>query len=185
MKKLLSLTCMALIALGTQAQTAATITTDSPTLSTAPAAAPRYGYCSRQEIMESMPEYVKAVQQLKALRQKYEDEAYHNESEFRRQYTEYLNGQKDFPQAILLKRQRDLQQTMENSIAFREEADSLLRQAETDLFAPVRQRIDQVISAVAAERGYDYVVDTDLGAFVYLNPALSEDITAFVEQKLR
>lgn len=147
--------------------------------------AKRYGYCSRQQMLQGMPEYVKAALQLKNLREQYEKEAYYNESDFRRQYTEYLNGQKDFPQAILMKRQRDLQMAMEKGIEFREEADSLLQQAEIDLFAPVNSRLDEAIRAVAAERGYDYVIDTDLGSYIYLNPALSEDITPFVEQKLR
>lgn len=145
----------------------------------------RYGYCSRQQMLQGMPEYVKAALQLKNLREQYEKEAYYNESDFRRQYTEYLNGQKDFPQAILMKRQRDLQMAMEKGIEFREEADSLLQQAEIDLFAPVNSRLDEAIRAVAAERGYDYVIDMDLGSYIYLNPALSEDITPFVEQKLR
>lgn len=152
---------------------------------TVQAPAVRYGYCSRQSLLGLMPEYAKAMQQLKELREQYEKEALHNETEFRRQYTEYLSGQKDFPQAILLKRQRDLQQSMELGIAFRVEADSLLKQAETELMAPLRARVDAAISAVAAERGYDYVVDTDLGAYIYLNPALSEDITAYVEERLK
>lgn len=151
----------------------------------AQAATMRYGYCSRQSLLQTMPEYAKAMLQLKSLREQYEKEALRNETEFRRQYTEYLSGQKDFPQAILLKRQRDLQQSMEQGIAFRAEADSLLEQAEAELMAPLRSRVDAAIRAVATERGYDYVVDTDLGAYVYLNPALSEDITAYVEERLK
>lgn len=145
----------------------------------------RYGYCSRQQIMQAMPEYVKAQQQIKNLRDQYEKEAQYNEADFRRQFTEYLSGQKEFPQTILLKRQHDLQQAMEKGIAFREEAEALLKQAEADIMAPIRQRLDNAVSAVAAEKGYDYVVDTDLGAFIYLNPALSEDITPYVEAKLK
>lgn len=145
----------------------------------------RYGYCSCKSLLQTMPEYAKAMLQLKSLHEQYEKEALRNETEFRRQYTEYLSGQKDFPQAILLKRQRDLQQSMEQGIAFRAEADSLLEQAEAELMAPLRSRVDAAIRAVATERGYDYVVDTDLGAYIYLNPALSEDITAYVEERLK
>lgn len=163
----------------------ANVATSADPVVAAPASAIRYGYCSRQALLGLMPEYAKAMQQLKELHEQYEKEALHNETEFRRQYTEYLSGQKDFPQAILLKRQRDLQQSMEEGIAFRVEADSLLKQAEAELMAPLHSRVDAAIRAVAVERGYDYVVDTDLGAYVYLNPALSEDITAYVEERLK
>lgn len=147
--------------------------------------APRYGYCSHRQLLESMPEYVQAMAQLKALRAKYEQEASHNEEDFRRRFQEYLQGQKDFPEAILLKRQSDLERSMEEGLAFRAQADSLLQQAEIDLMRPLHARIDAAIRAVAIEHGYECVVNTDAGAFPFLNPALSEDITAFVSEKLR
>ena len=147
--------------------------------------APRYGYCSHKQLLESMPEYVQAIAQLKSLRGKYESEASHNEEDFRRRFQEYLQGQKEFPEAILLKRQADLERSMEEGLAFRAQADSLLQQAEIDLMRPLHARIDAAIRAVAIEHGYECVVNTDAGAFPFLNPALSEDITAFVSEKLR
>lgn len=145
----------------------------------------RYGYCSRLQLLQSMPEYTKAVQELTKLREQLEKEVYHNETEFRRQYSEYLNGQKDFPQAILLKRQRDLQAAMENGIAFRMQGDSLLHKAEEDIMAPLRNRVEEAIRSVGMERGLDYVIDIDKDVYVFLRPELSEDITAYVEEKLK
>lgn len=147
--------------------------------------APRYGYCSLDALVQSCPEYVKAQAELRKLREKYEQEAMFNETEFRRQYSEYLNGQKDFPQAILLKRQRDLQDLMEKGITFRLEADSLLKQAEVDMLQPIRSRVESAIRFVAIERGYEYVINTDLGAYLYLDATLSEDMTIYVEQQLQ
>lgn len=145
----------------------------------------RYGYCSCLQLLQSMPEYTKAVQELTKLREQLEKEVYHNETEFRRQYSEYLNGQKDFPQAILLKRQRDLQAAMENGIAFRMQGDSLLRKAEEDIMAPLRNRVEEAIRSVGMERGLDYVIDIDKDVYVFLRPELSEDITAYAEEKLK
>lgn len=167
------------------ATAAAGSTTDAAASATdAAAVRVRYGYCSRSQLVQQMPEYTKAVQELAKLREQLENEVYHNETEFRRQYMEYLSGQKDFPQPILLKRQRDLQAAMESGIAFREEGDSLLRKAEEDLMAPLRERVDAAICAVGAERELDYVVDVDRDAFVFLRPELSIDITPYVEEKL-
>lgn len=144
-----------------------------------------YGFCNRRAIIEAQPEYAVLVEQMETLKKQYEGEIEYNEADFRRQFQEYLYGQKEFPQTILLKRQRDLQLAMEKGIAFRAEVDSLLRQARTDLLRPIEAHVDAAINAVAAERGYDYVVDTENGAFLYLNPRLSEDITLYVEEKLR
>lgn len=144
-----------------------------------------YGFCNRRAIIEAQPEYAVVLEQMETLKKQYEGEIEYNEADFRRQFQEYLYGQKEFPQTILLKRQRDLQLAMEKGIAFRAEVDSLLRQARTDLLRPIEAHVDAAINAVAAERGYDYVVDTENGAFLYLNPRLSEDITLYVEEKLR
>lgn len=147
--------------------------------------APKYGYCSFSTILQRHPSYILALDQLKKLREQYEKEAQHNEIDFRRQFSEYLNGQKDFPQAILLKRQRDLQESMEKGLAFRAEADSLLAKAEEDLLSPIRSMIEAAIRAVAEEHGYECVVNIDEKSYLYLSPALSEDITLYVEEKLK
>ena len=85
----------------------------------------KYGYLSYTQVLEGVTVYKMAKQQLKELRAKYEAEAQYNEASFKRQFAEYLQGQKDFPQSIMLKRQRDLQESLEKSLAFREEAERL------------------------------------------------------------
>lgn len=161
-------------------------TTSAASESAQPAVAQRvlYGYCSYQLLLEAHPNYALVIAQLQALRRQYEREAEHNEAEFRRQYSEYLHGQHEFPQPILLKRQRDLQDSMERGLAFRTQADSLLQEAEREFLAPLRARVDAAIRAVATERGYDFVVNTDLGTHLYLHPQKSEDITPYVVAKL-
>ena len=83
----------------------------------------KYGMLSYDLLLKLMPEYATAQRDLKDLRKKYEAEATYNEHSFKRQFSEFLQGQKEFPQNILLKRQRDLQDAMEKGIAFRHAAD--------------------------------------------------------------
>lgn len=195
MKRLVFTAALCLAAFTTiSAQTAAAPTVTIPVSSlqsvgqreAGPGTSPfRYGYCSLRQLVEADPSYVRATQEMQRLRQQYEREAEHNEADFRRQFSEYLAGQKDFPQPILLKRQHDLQEAMEKGLAFRQQADSLLVEAEREIFAPIRRRVEGAIRAVATERGYDCVVNTDLDTHLYLNPTLAEDITAYVEERLR
>lgn len=145
----------------------------------------KYGYCNSQQLLERHPAYESVVLQMQSLRKQYENEVQKNETDFRRLFAEYLNGQKEFPKPILLKRQRDLQDAMEKGIAFRNEADSLIKAAETELMAPLKHSVEAAVRVVAEERGYEYVVDTAQGQYLYLSPALSEDITAFVEEQIK
>lgn len=145
---------------------------------------PRYGLIRYDSLLRAMPEYGAMQIQLQQLRKKYEDEATYNEADFKRQFADYLQGQKDFPQNILLKRQRDLQEAMEKSLAFRHDADSLMRQAAKDMERPVRQLLDEAIAATGQERGYECIVNRDARALPFVNPALAEDASPYVAAKL-
>ncbi len=144
----------------------------------------RFGTLRYDSLLHAMPEYATMQTRLADLRAKYEQEVAYNEESFKRQFAEFLQGQKEFPQNILLKRQRDLQAAMERSLAFRHEADSLLRQAAVDLEAPIRQRLNAAIQAVGLERGYAGIVNLDTPAMPFVNPRLTEDATPYVVEKL-
>lgn len=151
----------------------------------APAIPAKYGYLSYNQVLENMTEYKFAQQQMKDLRAKYEAEAQYNEASFRRQFAEYLQGQKEFPQSIMLKRQRDLQEALEKSLAFRDEAERLLKQAETEMLAPIKARLANAIKMVGGAYNLDYIYNVDTNAMPYVNPALVMDVTKLVEQQLQ
>ena len=144
----------------------------------------KYGYISYDSLFHALPEYAQVQENMVQLRRKYEDEASYNEKNFKRQFTEFLEGQKDFPKNILLKRQRDLQISMERGLSFRHEADSLLQQAERDMLAPVHKRLNEAIYEVGVERGYEYILNLDNRAYPYLNSELTENAAPFVLTKL-
>lgn len=156
---------------------------EMPVQTSAPMPA-KYGALRYDSLLHAMPEYGAMQIRVAQLRVKYEAEAAYNEEGFKRMFAEFLQGQKDFPQNILLKRQRDLQEAMEKGIAFRREADSLLRAAEADMLEPIRLMLDDAIAAVGRERGYECIVNRDATTFPFLNPAFTEDATPFVVAKL-
>ena len=121
----------------------------------------KYGYLHYDSLLVKMSDYAAAQEQLATLRKQYQQETDYNEQGFKRQFAEFLQGQKNFPQNILLKRQRDLQEAMEKSIAFRQSAEELLKKAAVDLLQPVRQRLDAAIREVGMEHGYQFVLNLD------------------------
>ena len=144
----------------------------------------KYGRLDYDSLLTSLPEYTQVQEQLASLRQQYDKEASYNESNFKRLFADFLQGQKDFPQNIMLKRQRELQDAMEKSLAFRRSCDSLLVKAEADLLAPLFVKLDAAIQAVGIERGYECIVNTAAGTHPFLHPSLTEDAAPFVLQKL-
>lgn len=187
MKKILFAACILLICClsHTKAQTQMSMATIDTTLAKpAQPALPIYGMLRYDSILQSMPEYAAMKIRVKQLRDKYEREANYNELNFKRMFTDFMQGQKDFPQNILLKRQRDLQDALEKGLAFRHQADSLVRAAEADMLAPIRLMLDDAIAAVGEERNYQYIINRDSKAMPYVRRSLSEDATPYVLAKL-
>ena len=144
----------------------------------------KFGYLSYDNVLRQMPEYAMAQQNVANLKAKYDQEATRGEEEFQRKFSEFLQGQKDFPENILIKRQAELQALMESGLKFRQEASELLSKAEGELMATVQGKLNEAIQAVGTEGGYGYILNTDGNSCPYINPALGENITSLVLQKL-
>ena len=145
----------------------------------------KFGYLSYNAVMQTMPEYAAMQNSMAELHQKYEAEQKRVEDDFNKKYEEFLDGQKSFPKTILQKRQSELQEMLDKNIAFKKESQRLLSQAEEEAMAPIRVRLAEVLDAIGRERGYAFIVNTDEKATLWLNPAMGEDITATVIDKLQ
>lgn len=144
----------------------------------------QFGYLSYKAVMRQMPEYGKARADFDILKQKYEQEAQKGEEDFQRKFVEFLQGQKDFPQTIMQKRQAELQHLLDNGVNFRVQVVKLLEQAEKDLMAEVEKKLNHVILEVGIEQGYGFVLNTDDNSCPYVNPVVGVDITPLVLKKL-
>ncbi len=148
------------------------------------AAQVKIGFLSYSEVLQQMPEYAQAQERMNTLKAQYDKEAKSSEEDFQRKFAEFLQGQKDFPQNILLKRQAELQTMMETNIKFRQEADSLMQKAETDMLAEVQDKLDVAIEAVGISEGYAAILNTDDNQCPFINPALGNDVTLLVCRRL-
>ena len=144
----------------------------------------QFGYVSYEQVLKEMPEYAKATQDLAALKAKYEAEAQKGEEEFQQKFVDFLQGQKDFPQAIMQKRQAELQALMDNGVAFRMKSQELIAQAEKDLKQEAQKRLNRALLEVGVELGYGFILNTDGNNCPYINPVVGVDVTNIVRKKL-
>ncbi|MBP3711094.1 MAG: OmpH family outer membrane protein [Bacteroidaceae bacterium] len=144
----------------------------------------QFGFVSYDQILKEMPEYAQASQDLAALKAKYEAEAQKGEEEFQRKFVDFLQGQKDFPQAIMQKRQAELQALMDNGVAFRMKSQDLIAQAEKDLMQEANKRLNRALLEVGVEMGYGFILNTDNNNCPYINPVIGVDVTELVRKKL-
>lgn len=151
--------------------------------SAAVAVALRFGVVDFSRALCSLPDYTTTMARLEGEKAKYQAEAKRAEDDFNAKYEEFLEQQKDYPLSIRRKRQNELQQLMDDNIAFRKEAQKLMAQAEKEALLPLRERLAAIIAQIAGERGYAFVLNTQADACPYINPAQGEDITAEIEAR--
>ncbi len=145
----------------------------------------KFGYLSYNAVLQAMPEYTAMQNDLAQLREKYEAEQKRVENDFNKKYEEFLDGQKSFPKTILQKRQSELQEMLDKSVAFKKESQRLLKQAEEDAMAPVMVRLAETLDTIGKARDYAFIVNIDEKVALWLNPSQGEDITATVIEQLK
>ena len=146
---------------------------------------PIFGYMSYDNVMQSLPEYVVVQRDLQQLRNQYESEMKRAEDDFNKKYEEFLDVQATYPKTILQKRQSELQEMLNRNIAFKQQSQQLLAQAEAEAKAPLEQRLAEALTKLGQQRGYAFILNTDQTSALWLNPALGEDVSNAVLQLLK
>ena len=135
------------------------------------AAQVKFGYLSYSEAVKAMPEYAVMQKNLESLKAQYEDETKRSEEEFNEKYQLFLEGRKELADPILKKRQSELQELLAKGISFKAEAARLLKQAEADMYAPLKTKLaDELRRMIGCDKTELIAVETDPECFEY--PAL-------------
>jgi len=144
-----------------------------------------FGYFSYDEALRFMPEYSIVKTNLDNLSKQFKDEADRSEAEFNKKYEAFLDEQRDLAPSILKKRQAELQDMMERNIAFKEEAQRLMAEAENEGFAPLRSKLSMVLNKVGKEQGLAFILNTDQNAVPYVNESVGVDINMLIKKELQ
>lgn len=145
----------------------------------------KFGFLSYDAIIQSMDDYAFVESGMQALQEQYAAEQKRVEDEFNKKYEEFLDGQRDFPQTILQKRQMELQELMEKNIAFKKESQRLLAEAREKAMQPLKTRLADALARVGSSRGLAFIINTDQNALPWMNITMGEDVTEAVLEALK
>ena len=145
--------------------------------------AQKFGHINAQEVMSSMPEFIKARGEIEATAKQYENDLKAMQDELQRKAQEYDKSkstmnetkQKETEQTLM-----DLQQKIQQAYQDNSQA---LQKAQQEKMAPITQRLVDAIQAVGKAGGYVYIMDTQMG-IPYVSDTLSKDVTAEVKAEL-
>ncbi len=144
----------------------------------------KFGFYSHKEVLMAVPEYLLAIEEFELLKQRCNAEIERNEQELTRKYVAFLDGQQDFPEPILRKRQKELQQMVDNSVLFRDRLKVWLSQAKDSLLAPCNERVDNALAKVCERMELAYAINSDELMYRYVNPKYGEEITPLVLEEV-
>ena len=148
-------------------------------------AMPKFATFSYSKVLEAMPEYATVKNDLAALRKKFDDEAKRSEDDFNQKYELFLEGQRDFAPSIMKKRRSELEEMLQRNIDFRKESDRLLKQAEVDAFAPLKTKVNGILSRIGQERDLLFIANIDECDLPFVNPDFGVDLTDVIIDELK
>ena len=146
--------------------------------------AQKFGHLDSQALLQSLPEATAIQNKLQAKGKEYQKQIEDMQAELQRQAEAYDNAKSTMnatKQAETEKTLQDLynkiQQTaQDNQKAFNEEQQKQL--------GPVLEKVRNAIAAVAKTGGYTYIMEKAAGQPIYINEAISKDVTAEVKAQL-
>lgn len=142
----------------------------------------RFGYLSYSEVMKAMPEYAQAMADIDSLKSVYDNEVERSSGELNKRFVEYVEGLKSFPENILLKRQKELQMLIDQSLEFKAGAQAVLNKASDEIMQTVNVRLKEVLAKIGKDRKLAFILNTDNNACPFVDDEQGEDITSVALQ---
>ena len=146
--------------------------------------AQKFGHINAQEVMEQMPEFIKARGEVEAAAKQYDNDLKAMQEELQRKAEEYdktkstMNEtkQKETEQNLMTLQQKIQQAYQDNSQA--------MQKLQQEKISPITDRLINAIKAVGKAGGYVYIMDVTSGV-PYISETLSKDVTAEVKAELQ
>lgn len=145
--------------------------------------AQKFGYVNSVEIAQVMPEYTKAINELKTLEKQYSDELKHIADEFEKKRTELEQAKDSLPESILQRRVAELEDIYTRMEQYRQTSAQSFEQARETKFAVVNEKLQKTIQEVGREGSYVCIFDIASG-IPYISETLCDDVNAKVRAKL-
>ncbi len=123
----------------------------------------KVAHIASQELIEQMPEYTSAMNQLEKLQKTYDTEIKDMVTEAQATMKRYEAEAQTKTDEENAKRANELQQTQRTIGEYRQNAMQELQTKEMELLRPVMEKARNTIQKVAREKGYDYVLDSTTG----------------------
>lgn len=145
--------------------------------------AQKFGHVNAQEIMSSMPEFIKARGEVEAAAKQYDNDLKAMQDELQRKAEEYDKNKSTMNETKRQETEDNLQQMYQKIQQTAQDNQQALGKLQQDKIGPITGKLVEAIKAVGKAGGYVYIMDITSG-IPYISDTLSKDVTAEVKAQL-
>ena len=145
--------------------------------------AQKFGHVNTQDIIQAMPEYTKAKNEIDALQKQYEADLKSMQDELQKKSQDYEANEKTLPDNIKQRRQQELQEMYQKIQQRYQDNQQALAKASQEKMSAITAKVVDAIKQVGDAGGYVYIMELN-GGIPYISNTLSTDVTAQVKTKL-
>ena len=149
--------------------------------------AQKFAHFDLEATASQLPAYKQAMTELQTLGQQYQKNLDDMQKELQAKYDKYSKEVNEkTPQNIKDRYAQELQQMSDKLEQARQDNAKAVQEAQQQKMQPITQKVLDAVQAVAKEGNYVYIMDvaTARANSVFINTAVSEDVTAKVKAKL-
>lgn len=123
----------------------------------------KVGYMNPQEVLDQLPETTEIEQELNTLVQQKREELKTRSGEFQQALANYRQDSASMSEEQKSKREEELAGHEQELIQFQQTIQQQIQQRRAELMAPVYDRMDRAISAIAENMDLDFVLNETTG----------------------
>ena len=145
--------------------------------------AQKFGHFDSAEVIQAMPEYTTAQNEVQAKAKTYEDELKRMQDELRTKMEDYEKNQATLVDAVKQRREQELQDLNTRLQEYYTNSQQDLSQLQSEKLRAIQEKLVKVVEEVGQAGGYVYIMDTSAG-IPYISKTLSTDLTSQIKSKL-
>ncbi len=174
------------IAAGSMSFAQKTTTTKAPATTTEQAAPPhdglKLGWIVSGELLAAMPEKVKADSDIAKYTRDFQNQIESMMKEYQTKGQDFQAKEKTMSEAIKEVKMKEIQDLQNRIESVQQSAKEKVNQKQQELYAPVLDKAEKAIKAVAREKGYDYIFDQNGAGMLFGRE--SDNILPIVKAKM-
>lgn len=145
--------------------------------------AQKFGHLNSQQVMNDMPEFVKARGEIEATAKQYENDLKAMQDELQRKAEQYEKTKSTMNATKQKETEDELMKLNEKIRTAYNDNSQALQKAQQEKMQPITAKLVNAIQAVGKAGNYVYIMDITSG-IPYISQTLSEDVTSKVKAEL-